>query len=133
MPFPALATNLVPRESHTDFSVTLEWPPGADREPLRTQWFAAWLRCSTLTVYCTPSEVMSGCTYEPKGTWFVQKPPLVYPALGVINSLPETPYCMPQLAQIYANTNDLTKNTDSTNIWVRATGLRGASCDLAGD
>ena len=57
MPFPALATNLVPRESKTDFSVVLEWPPGAEREPARTQWFGAWLRCSTLTVYCTPSEV----------------------------------------------------------------------------
>ena len=43
--------------------------------------------------------------------------------LGVINSLPETPYCMPQLATIYAHTDDLTKNTDSTNIWTKAASL----------
>ncbi len=83
--------------------------------PCANSYFIRWLQCSTLTAWCTPTEVYSRCTYEPKGTWF--RGFIGYPVLGQINAPNSWAYCMPELERIYDACPAAIKQADSCNIW----------------
>ena len=68
---PSVAYGLLPSNSQQDPAIVTALPPGmSNLDPAALVYFVRWLQCSSLVQWCTPSEVYSRCTYEPKGTWF---------------------------------------------------------------
>ena len=106
---PSVAYGLLPSNSQQDPAIVTALPPGmSNLDPAALVYFVRWLQCSSLVQWCTPSEVYSRCTYEPKGTWFR--------GTLFINAPQSWPYCMPELEQIYARCDFAAKQADSCQI-----------------
>ena len=106
---PGIAYGLLPSNSQQDPAIVTALPPGmSNLDPAALVYFVRWLQCSSLVQWCTPSEVYSKCTYEPKGTWFR--------GALFINAPQSWPYCMPQLEAVYERCDFAAKQADSCQI-----------------
>ena len=135
---PWVAYGLLPSNSQQDPAIVTALPPGmSNLDPAALVYFVRWLQCSSLVQvrrlrctahlssrasdvrsrrqWCTPSEVYSKCTYEPKGTWFR--------GALFINAPQSWPYCMPQLETIYEHCDFAAKQADSCQIHTIAASL----------